>query len=144
VKICTEALTKLLEGNGITVSPGQPTVVTLKVDESEGQRIKIMIRKYASDFPGTDSGRTAAGYNAKVSIQITGQGETRPAYSTSFQAQSSPFYEYKVDVNDDVTHKSMTDLMMILINRVELPSYIPPTGSGAIQLPVTRSAAAGE
>jgi hypothetical protein len=131
-KALTDALTRRLARDGITVAAGQPTVLRLKLAEEAGDTLPIFERQSAFDFRGTDTGKKATEAKGAAVLEIVGMGETAPLWRGHLTAMSSR--SFREEITDAAVRKSMLDHLTRQLSGMDMPYFIPK-GKDTLALP---------
>jgi len=123
MRILTEAFTRRLQRDGLTLASSQKTVFRVRFSEAAGDTLPIYERQSPFDFRGHDTGRTATERKGNMVLEMVVEGEPQPLWRDTISASSSR--SFQEDINDANIRKSMLDSLSYRIGELNIPYFIP-------------------
>lgn len=123
MRLITEAFTRRLGRDGLTLASGQKTVFRARFSEAAGDTLPIYERQSPFDFRGQDTGRTATERKGSLVLEMLVEGEDQPLWRDTISASSSR--SFREDINDASIRQSMLDSLAYRIGELNVPYFIP-------------------
>lgn len=119
----TEAFTRRLQRDGLTVASDQKIVFRVRFSEAAGDSLPIYARQSPFNIRGRDPVRTAAERKGELVLELIAEGELQPLWRDAISASGSR--SFQEDINDATIRKSVLDNLTYRIGELNIPYFIP-------------------
>jgi hypothetical protein len=118
-----EAVAERLAREGIPIQPDQPTAVRVRLAETAGDRLPIVVKRGPFDIFGTDTGGSAQEAEGEVVVELVTEGRPQPWWREVIQATSGRRFEEAI--NDQTLRADMLRNLCRQFSDLAMPYYIP-------------------
>lgn len=122
-KLVVDALVQRLARDGLTVRPGQPARLRVRISEQAGDSLPIYERQSRYDLRGRDTGRTATEVHGAAVLEWTRQGHAEPLWRGHLTAASGR--SFTEEISDLTIRQSMLEEIRRQLSGMDIPWFIP-------------------
>lgn len=132
-ELVVDALVQRLARDGLTVRPGQPARLRVRISEQAGDSLPIYERQSRYDLRGRDTGRTATEVHGAAVLEWTRQGHAEPLWRGHLTAASGR--SFTEEISDLTIRQSMLEEIRRQLSGLDIPWFIPDSPD-LVALPV--------